>query len=159
MNSLNKKNLINIHSNFKTYKYNLIKNYKKFHKGQASSSFTNIHKISIKDKDKDKTNLENTNLYYKFNQFLFNKKFENNKLNLNINLKKSKSNNKDNSDPSFNIFDNNDLFKNKLIRQSNKNQNIQINVIGHEISINNLLKGKMNKYIYNIVNDRNILIS
>ena len=149
MNNLNKKKKIYLGDDFKSSKLNA-NNKPTFVKGYSSSSFTNI----LFTKDKDKINIENTTLFYKFNKLLFNKKVFDKKIKFDINLKNNIIN-KDNSIGSINLFNNYELFKNKLIRQSNKIQSMQINVNEQEISMNNLLNAKKYKYFNNIVIDGN----
>ena len=123
------------------------------------SLFKRINNIFQKDKDKDKMNIENSNLFSYFHKpnyryFIDQKKYKsipNKKIN-----KFSKS--KDFLEQSINSFNNTELlFKNKFIRDNNKNQFIQINSIGPEIPINNILKAINNDYKskYQIIKDNN----
>lgn len=113
---------------------NYIKENKKINRSYITPSFSNINKIL--KKDKDKMNLENINLFSYLDKNSYKKKVYNN-------LKTNNVKRKEYYHPYFNLFENNDLFfKNKLIRQRNKNQDIQINIIRHEVPINNSLKIK-----------------
>ena len=147
MNSHNIKNLkknIKIENN----KNIAIRNNIYFHSNHISPSSNKINKNS---KDKDKINLENIKLFSSYNKNLFNnkKKCLNIKNNSLI-LKKYNNRNKGNSQPFINILNNNELlFKNKFIRDKNKSQIAQINIIGYDISANNLI----NKYAYSIIKD------
>ena len=134
MNSLKQKNTnININS-------------RKF-----SFSSKTLKKLLLKDNDK--INLENANLFFKFDKFFFDK--AGNKI-IKHNILNSEKGKK-----SIQLVDghnNTDLiFKNKFLRDSNKNKNLQINIIDHEISSNTIMTAKRNKYSknkYHIINDK-----
>jgi hypothetical protein len=124
---------------------------------KVSSLFKQIN-ITFQ-KDKDKMNIENSNLF----SYCYKPNFENI-----YNIKKYKSipnktinkfyKAKDFFEQSINSFNNTELlFRNKFIRNKNKNQYIQINSIGPEIPLNNLLKAKDNEYKskYQIIKDNN----
>jgi hypothetical protein len=155
-----KRRISSINMNNKSFYNNLISKNKTINPNDNSSSlFKKINKAFQKDKDKDKMNLENSNLFSYFHKpnykyFYDRKKFKsipNKKINKCI---KSK----DFLEQSINSFNNTELlFKNKFIRDNNKNQFIQINSIGPEITIHNLLKAKDNDYKskYQIIKDNN----
>ena len=151
MNSHSKKILIKCHKNLESNKNNIIRNTSNiyFHSNHAIPSSIKMNKLNLKDKDK--INLENIKLFSNYNKNLFNskKKCLNMKNNF-VNLKKYNNRNKGNIQPLTNILNKNELlFKNKLIRDKNKSQIAQINIIGYDISANNLI----NKYAYSIIKD------
>ena len=151
MNSHYKSNLIKCHKKLESQKNKIIRNTNNiyFHSNHASPSSIKINKLF--SKDKDKINLENIKLFSNYNKNLFNnkKKYLNIKNN-SFNLKKYNNRNKANTHPFINILNKKELlFKNKLIRDKNKTQIAQINIIGYDIAANNLI----NKYVYSVIKD------
>ena len=137
------------------YNYIIKRNKRNSRNNNVSSLFKQINKTF--QKDKDKMNIENSNLFsyfYKPNfENIYNKKKYKSIPNKTIN-KFYKA--KDFLDQSINTFNNTQLlFRNKFIRNKNKNQYIYINSIGPEIPLNNLLKDKGNEYKtkYQIIKD------
>jgi len=137
------------------YNYIIKRNKRNSRNNNVSSLFKQINKTF--QKDKDKMNIENSNLFsyfYKPNfENIYNKKKYKSIPNKTIN-KFYKA--KDFLDQSINTFNNTQLlFRNKFIRNKNKNQYIYINSIGPEIPLNNLLKAKGNEYKtkYQIIKD------
>ena len=121
--------------------------------------YKKINKTFQINKGKDKINIENSKLFSYFHKPIYKYFYDRKKYksipNKEIN-KYSKS--KDVFEQSINSFNNTELlFKNKFIRDSNKNQFIQINSIGPEITIHYLLKAKDNDYKskYQIIKDNN----
>ena len=139
------------------YNYLIKRNKRNSRNNKVSSLFKQINKSF--QKDKDKMNIENSNLFsyfYKPNfENIYNKKKYKSIPNKTIN-KFYKA--KDFLEQSINTFKNTELlFRNKFIRNKNKNQYIYINSIGPEIPMNNLLKVKDNEYKtkYQIIKDNN----
>jgi hypothetical protein len=153
-----KRRLISIDmNNSGFYNYLIKRNKRNSRNNKVSSLFKQINKSF--QKDKDKMNIENSNLFsyfYKPNfENIYNKKKYKSIPNKTIN-KFYKA--KDFLDQSINTFKNTELlFRNKFIRNKNKNQYIYINSIGPEIPLNNLLKVKDNEYKtkYQIIKDNN----
>ena len=142
------------------YQENLIDKNKTINQNSNTLSlFKKINKACQKDKDKDKMNIENSNLFSYFHKSNY-KYFSDKRKYKSIPNKKITNcyKSKDFLEQSINSLSNNELlFKNKFIRDNNKNQYIQINSIGPEITINNLLKAKDNIYKskYQIIKDNN----
>ena len=156
-----KRRMNSIDMNNKSFYNYFIKRNKRNSRNSRNNNVSSLFKqINITfQKDKDKMNIENSNLFsyfYKPNfENIYNKKKNKSIPNKTIN-KFYKS--KDFFEQSINSFNKTELlFKNKFIRNKNKNQYIQINSIGPEIPLNNLLKDKDNEYKskYNIIKDNN----
>jgi len=151
-----KRRITSIDINNKSFNNYIIKrNKRNSRNNNVSSLFKQINKTF--QKDKDKMNIENSNLFsyfYRPNfENIYNKKKYKSIPNKTIN-KFYKA--KDFLDQSINTFNNTQLlFRNKFIRNKNKNQYIYINSIGPEIPLNNLLKAKGNEYKtkYQIIKD------
>ena len=151
-----KRRITSIDINNKSFNNYIIKrNKRNSRNNNVSSLFKQINKTF--QKDKDKMNIENSNLFsyfYRPNfENIYNKKKYKSIPNKTIN-KFYKA--KDFLDQSINTFNNTQLlFRNKFIRNKNKNQYIYINSIGPEIPLNNLLKDKGNEYKtkYQIIKD------
>ena len=155
-----KRSIISINMNNKSFYNNLINQNKTTNpNSNVLPLYKKINKTFQINKDKDKINIENSKLFSYFHKpnykYFYDRKKYKSIPNKEIN-KCSKS--KDVFEQSINSFNNTELlFKNKFIRDNNKNQYIQINSIGPEITINALLKAKDNDYKnkYQIIKDNN----
>jgi len=155
MNSFinNKRRITFLDMNNKSfYNYFIKRNKRNSRNNKVSSLFKQISLTF--QKDKDKMNIENSNLF----SYCYKPNFNNKKKYKSIPTKKTNKyyKAKDFLEQSVNTFNNTELlFKNKFIRNKNKHQFIQINSIGPEIPLNNLLKAKDNEYKsqYQIIKD------
>jgi len=164
MNTFYKENLIKSNSKLRNNDKTYLDNYNNnLYETYISLSTTNVYNFNTKAKDKykdkDKINLEKTKLFSKFDKLYSKNKTNKEYINFNYNSFNFKKYNniKEKLHPIINEFNNNNefIFKNKFIRDKNKNKkiNIQINIIGHEVSMNNILKSKKNKNTYHIIKD------
>ena len=146
MKNITKKIIISNPTRVFRFKGEILKSNKSQQKNELSLSTINQNNNEL---DKDKINLENLN-YLEKN--IFNKnslKTQNNSFNTNFHNVTDK-----------NIYHplsiNKNLFANKLIRNYNKINDIQINIYDQEISMKNLLTTKRNKFFdnkYQIIKD------
>ena len=151
-----KKRIFSIDMNNKSF-YNISKNKTIYRNSNVLSLFKKINKTF--QKDKDKMNIESSNLFSYFHKPNYKYFYDNIRYKSIPNKKINKCyKSKDFLEQPINSLNSTELlFKNKFIRENNKNQYIQINSIGPEIPINNLLKAKDNEYKskYQIVKDNN----
>jgi len=151
-----KKKIFSIDMNNKSF-YNISKNKTIYRNSNVLSLFKKINKTF--QKDKDKINIESSNLFSYFHKPNYKYFYDNIRYKSIPNKKINKCyKSKDFLEQPINSLNSTELlFKNKFIRENNKNQYIQINSIGPEIPINNLLKAKDNEYKskYQIVKDNN----
>ena len=151
-----KKKIFSIDMNNKSF-YNISKNKTIYRNSNVLSLFKKINKTF--QKDKDKMNIESSNLFSYFHKPNYKYFYDNIRYKSIPNKKINKCyKSKDFLEQPINSLNSTELlFKNKFIRENNKNQYIQINSIGPEIPINNLLKAKDNEYKskYQIVKDNN----
>ena len=151
-----KKRIFSIDMNNKSF-YNISKNKTIYRNSNVLSLFKKINKTF--QKDKDKINIESSNLFSYFHKPNYKYFYDNIRYKSIPNKKINKCyKSKDFLEQPINSLNSTELlFKNKFIRENNKNQYIQINSIGPEIPINNLLKAKDNEYKskYQIVKDNN----